>query len=129
MSVKPTVSPMSGARIMNTPILISPLATSAPNPPFATAAPANPPMSACEELVGRPQCQVMRSHAIAPTRPARMTHWSTAAGCTTPLPTVAATLTPKPNAATKLKNAAHTTACSGVRTRVETTVAMEFAAS
>ena len=42
---------------------------------------------------------------------------------------VAATLTPKPNAATKLKNAAHTTACRGVRTRVETTVAMELAAS
>src|SRR5919198_1458165 len=51
------------------------------------------------------------------------------AGSTTPLPTVLATSTPKPKAATKLKNAAHTTACSGVSTRVETTVAMELAAS
>src|SRR5262245_18405117 len=48
---------------------------------------------------------------------------------TTPLPTVFATLTPKPKAATKLKNAAHATACIGVSTRVDTTVAMELAAS
>src|ERR1043166_9823294 len=40
-----------------------------------------------------------------------------------------ATCTPKPKAAMKLKKAAHTTACSGVSTRVETTVAMELAAS
>src|SRR5215475_4682093 len=40
---------------------------------------------------------------MAPTRPARMTHWSTIPGSTT--------------------------ACSGVSTRVETTVAMELAAS
>jgi hypothetical protein len=45
------------------------------------------------------------------------------------LPTVFATLTPKPKAAAKLKNAAHTTACSGVSTRVDTTVAIELAAS
>src|SRR3989454_5820638 len=38
-------------------------------------------------------------------------------------------ISPKPNAATKLKNAAHTTAWSGVNTRVETTVAIELAAS
>jgi hypothetical protein len=79
--------------------------------------------------VGSPQYQVMRSHAMAPTRPARMTHGSTTLDSTTPLPTVFATLTPKPKAATKLKKAAHTTACSGVSTRVETTVAMELAAS
>jgi hypothetical protein len=48
---------------------------------------------------------------------------------TTPLPTVFATLTPKPKAAMKLNTAAHTTACIGVSTRVDTTVAIEFAAS
>src|SRR4051812_8878498 len=42
---------------------------------------------------------------------------------------VPATLVPKRNAATKLKNAAQTTACPGVSTRVETTVAIELAAS
>src|SRR6202022_4175493 len=42
---------------------------------------------------------------------------------------VLATAVPKTNAATKFQNAAHATARKGVRTRVETTVAMEFAAS
>jgi hypothetical protein len=46
-----------------------------------------------------------------------------------PAPTVLATPTPKPKAATKLNTAAHTTAFPGESTRVETTVAMEFAAS
>ena len=46
-----------------------------------------------------------------------------------PLPIVRATLTPNPNAATKLKNAAQTTAWVGLSTRVETTVAIELAAS
>ena len=46
-----------------------------------------------------------------------------------PAPTVCATAVPKPNAAMKLKNAAQITALPGDRTRVETTVAMELAAS
>ena len=46
-----------------------------------------------------------------------------------PAPTVCATAVPNPNAATKLKNAAQTTAFPGVSTRVETTVAIELAAS
>ena len=46
-----------------------------------------------------------------------------------PAPTVFATAVPNPNAATKLKNAAHTTALPGDSTRVDTTVAIEFAAS
>ena len=48
---------------------------------------------------------------------------------TRPEPTVFATAVPNVNAATKLKNAAQTTALPGVSTRVDTTVAMEFAAS
>ena len=46
-----------------------------------------------------------------------------------PEPTVCATAVPNPNAATKLKKAAQTTALPGLRTRVDTTVAIEFAAS
>ena len=46
-----------------------------------------------------------------------------------PEPTVLATAVPKVKAATKLKKAAQMTAWPGVSTRVETTVAMEFAAS
>ena len=70
-----------------------------------------------------------RFHTIAPHSPPRITQWSTIPDSTTPLPTDFATLTPNPKAATKLNTAAHTTACIGVRTRVDTTVAMEFAAS
>ena len=79
--------------------------------------------------MGIPKYHVIRFQVMAPMSPPRMTHWSTTAASTTPLPTVVATWTPKPNAATKLKNAAHATACIGVRTRVETTVAIELAAS
>src|SRR5512137_2231596 len=42
---------------------------------------------------------------------------------------VLATATPNPNAAMKLKNAANPTACLGLRTFVETTVAIAFAES
>src|SRR5260370_8981488 len=45
------------------------------------------------------------------------------------LPMVLATAVPKTKAAMKFQKAAHTTARNGVRTRVETTVAMELAAS
>ena len=46
-----------------------------------------------------------------------------------PDPMVLATAVPKVKAATKLKNAAQMTALPGESTRVETTVAIEFAAS
>ncbi len=46
-----------------------------------------------------------------------------------PDPTVLATAVPNVNAAMKLKNAAQTTALPGESTRVDTTVAIEFAAS
>ncbi len=46
-----------------------------------------------------------------------------------PLPTVFAIAVPKTNAATKFQNAAHTTAALGESTRVDTTVAIELAAS
>ena len=46
-----------------------------------------------------------------------------------PEPTVLATAVPKVNAATKLKNAAQMTALPGDSTRVDTTVAIELAAS
>ncbi len=46
-----------------------------------------------------------------------------------PRPTVVATAVPMTAAAAKLKKAAQSTARPGDNTRVETTVAMEFAAS
>src|SRR5678815_3233851 len=66
---------------------------------------------------------------MAPMRPARMTSFVTTERSIIPLPIVLATAVPMTKAATKLKNAAQSTAFWGERTRVETTVAMEFAAS
>src|SRR2546423_920269 len=57
-----------------------------------------------------------------------MTVLSTCLTSMRPLPMVLATAVPKVKAATKLKNAAHSTAWPGVSTRVVTTVAMEVAA-
>src|SRR5712692_10104184 len=67
--------------------------------------------------------------AIAPRSPARRTFSSTISIRTKPLPMVLATAVPKTKAAMKFQKAAQTTARKGVRTRVETTVAMELAAS
>ena len=71
----------------------------------------------------------MMSQMMAPPSPAKMTVASTAARSTSPWPMVLATAVPNKNTARKLKAAAHTTAADGDRTRVDTTVAMEFAAS
>src|SRR6267154_2915198 len=86
-------------------------------------------MRACDEDEGSPAYQVMRFQAMAPSRPARMTVASTTAMSTRPLPIVFATAVPNTKNATKLKTPAHTTAADGDSTRVDTTVAIEFAAS
>ncbi len=86
-------------------------------------------MSACEDEHGSAHHHVRRFHTIAPTSAAKMSVASTTAGFTMSLPIVLATRVSSENAATKLKNAAHATAIFGVRTRVPTTVAIEFAAS
>lgn len=66
---------------------------------------------------------------IAPSSPPRITFGVTIFTSIIPLPTVLATAVPTMNAAAKLKNAAHATAARGLRTRVPTTVAIEFAES
>jgi len=66
---------------------------------------------------------------IAPASPPKITAKVTMLMSIIFAPTVCATAVPNVNAATKLKNAAQTTARPGVRTRVDTTVAIEFAAS
>jgi hypothetical protein len=72
---------------------------------------------------------VIRFHTIAPLTPAMRIGVVTADGSTTPLAIVLATCVPSTAKAAKLKKPAHSTAIFGVRTRVDTTVAMEFAAS
>jgi hypothetical protein len=71
----------------------------------------------------------MRSQTVAPISPAKITAKVTIEMSTIPDPTVLATAVPKVKAATKLKNAAQMTALPGDSTRVDTTVAIEFAAS
>src|ERR1700709_2079570 len=66
---------------------------------------------------------------MAPSRPARITSWVTTLRSIMPLPIRLATWVPSTKAATKLKIAAQATALLGDSTRVETTVAIEFAAS
>src|SRR5437879_13564329 len=112
---------------MNTRVLIQPLVRIAASPAWATAAPADPPISAWDEDVGKPPHHVIKSHTIAPIKPPRMTVGSTIERSIKPLPSVFATAVPRPNAATKLKNAAHTPAVAGLKTRADTIVAIECA--
>jgi hypothetical protein len=67
--------------------------------------------------------------AIAPMSAPKITCGSITSGETMPLPSVFATCSPKTNIAAKLHTAAKMTAWAGFRTRVDTTVAMAFAAS
>ena len=113
---------------MNTKIFWYSPVISVLHPAVATAAPASPPTRACEELVGKPNSHVMRSHPIAPINAAKTPAFVSTPGLTT-LEIVSATAVPNTRNATKFQNAAHTTASCGVRTRVETTVAIELAAS
>src|SRR5688500_6574609 len=91
-------------------------------------APMKPPMRACDEDVGSPSYQVARFQPIAPTSPPKMTATLTTDGSTI-LPTVSATLVWNTRKATKLNTAAQRTAALGDNTLVETTVAIELAAS
>jgi len=97
-------------------------------PALATPAPITPPIRAWDDEVGSPSHQVVRFHAIAPISPANTTASLTAVGSMI-LPTVLATCVRKTRKAMKLKKAAQTTASLGFSTLVETTVAIELAAS
>ncbi len=120
---------MTGESTTNAATLPIPSHSSARQPPLANPAPIRLNVSACDELVGNPKYQVNRFHKMADIRVAAITLLSTRRGSISPVPIVLATRrwnTPK---ATKLKNAAQTTAAPGLSTRVDTTVAMELAAS
>src|SRR5258708_4123221 len=126
---RPIVSPINGAKKMKRTVLPMPAHSKADMPGLTNAAPTMPPIRACDELVGRPQYQVTRSHAQAAMRAEAIRRLSTIAGSTIPFPIVAATFRWKTRNAMKLKKAAQMTAICGVSTRVETTVAIAFAAS
>jgi len=97
--------------------------------PDASAAPTSPPMRACDDEDGRPKYHVMRFHAIAPTTAANTTTSPcVVSGASMMLPTVLATFTETRDPA-RLKTAARARAARGVRARVDTDVAIAFAAS
>jgi hypothetical protein len=100
--------------------------------PEATPTPARPPISACVEDDGRPSHQVMRFQVIAPTS-ADSTITRPSCAATSPMLTmscaiVVATCVPS-SAPSRLNTAAMTSAALGVSARVDTEVAMAFAAS
>src|SRR5829696_2667355 len=128
MSRNPRVIPISGDSAMNRMVFSRLAAFRTLNPALATPAPAKPPIRACEEEVGSPSHQVKKFQATAPTSPAKTTASLTTAGSTV-LPTVLATPVWNTKKAAKLKKAAQMTAIFGVSTLVETTVAIELAAS
>src|SRR5215216_7271066 len=128
MSTNPRAMPNSGDSGMNRMVFSRLPRSNAPKPALATPAPAKPPMRACDEEVGRPSHQVRKFQLTAPMSPAKTTASLTTSGSTV-LPTVLATCVWKTRKAMKLNRAAQRTASRGVSTRVETTVAIELAAS
>src|ERR687898_822318 len=128
ISRNPRVMPSSGDSGIQRMVFSRLPASRTPKPALATPAPAKPPIRACDDEVGRPSHQVMKFQAMAPTSPAKMTA-SLTTSASTILPTVLATWVWKTRKAMKLNRAAQMTAIRGVRTLVDTTVAIELAAS
>src|SRR3954453_2662347 len=98
--------------------------------PEARPAPTSPPTSAWEEEDGSPKYQGMRFQRIGPTRAARMTvrPAGPAGGWMILSATVAATSV-ESRAPPRLATAARVRAARGVSARVETALAIAFAAS
>ena len=99
--------------------------------PAASAAPTRPPIRACVDDDGRPNHQVIRFQTIAPTSAAKHDDQPVlepVGDSMMPLPTVLATSVPR-KAPTRFITAAMTSATRGVSARVDTEVAIAFAAS
>src|SRR5712691_13465059 len=128
-STSASKNPTSGDSTIATSVFDSPLQTAAEIPALAIPAPISPPIKACELEDGIPNPHVIRFQTMAPINAANITCASMTLGSMMPVPIVLATWSPNTMKATKLKNAAHTTAYCGRSTRVETMVAIELAAS
>ena len=128
-SISASKNPTSGDSTMAISVFDSPLQTAAEIPALAMPPPTSPPIRACELEDGMPNPHVIRFQTIAPINAANITWVSITLGSMIPVPMVCATLSPNTAKATKLKNAAHSTAYCGRSTRVDTIVAIELAAS
>src|SRR5881398_2717645 len=97
-------------------------------PDWTSAAPTRPPISACEELDGRPNHHVRRFHAIAPKSAASNVCCVARFASISPFATFFATAVVT-KAPARFATAATRTAVRGVRARVPTEVAIAFAVS
>src|SRR5205085_3621378 len=97
----------------------------------ASAPPQSPPIRAWLELDGKPNHQVIRFQMIAPSRTQMVTLevMTASLASTRPVVMVWATALPNSIAPARFVTAARNTACRGVSTLVDTTVAMELAVS
>src|SRR2546423_10306054 len=98
------------------------------SPDWTSAAPTRPPISACEELDGKPNHQFNRFQAIAPTRAATRVCMVARLASMIPFATLFATAVVT-NAPARFATAATNTATRGVTARVPTDVAIAFAVS
>src|SRR5205809_888610 len=80
ISRNPSAKPSSGDSTMNSTVFSRLAALITAQPALARPAPTKPPISACDEEVGRPSHQVVKFHATAPTRPANTTASEAACG-------------------------------------------------
>src|SRR5919204_737726 len=97
-------------------------------PDWTSAAPTRPPISACDELDGRPNHQVRRFQAMAPASAASSVCCVARFASMSPLATFFATAVVT-KAPARLATAAMSTATRGVTARVPTEVAIAFAVS
>jgi hypothetical protein len=109
-------------------LLTIPFTFKASVPTAMIVAPSSPPISAWLLELGRPRCQVMRFHEIAPINAAATMACVVVCSSTRPLPMVVATAVPA-KAPMKLNAVAMRIAQPGDRARVATEVAIEFAVS
>lgn len=127
-----TIAPMpatSGAAMAGISTLVTTtLPLTPPKPTDATVAPIRPPMSAWDELEGRPTSQVIRFQRMAPTSAAKMTSGVMPESSTRPLEIVLATSTDM-KAPTRLSTADMATAVLGFSAPVEMVVAIALAVS
>src|SRR5204862_6986972 len=65
ISNRPSSMPISGDNTKKMIDLVQQVGTTASHPAFAPAAPASPPISACDELVRSPKYYVMTTHMMA----------------------------------------------------------------
>src|SRR5690606_22560107 len=121
--------PIIGERKMAKIVFVVPDDSTAPKPLWAMPAPSSPPISAWLDEEGMPLSQVITFQAMAPISAPNTTAGLTTSLSMIPLPTVPATWSPPIQEAAKLPAAPKITAINGERSCVETTVAIEFAAS